>query len=787
MSGESHNLLFYLNGKQISLLSKNIDPRTTLLQYIRYSGLTGTKLGCGEGGCGACTVMLSKYDAESSRISHISVNACLTPLCSVDGCAITTVEGIGGMRQGLHPVQKRVATMHGSQCGFCTPGIVMAIYTKLRCHPNASPHEIEESLDGNLCRCTGYRPILDAARSLSNNKATEDTSNGVSSSGANASDGSGGCCRGGSGECPCRQSNYAIDDSENIHERHIHNSTEDILQKSQSIEEEMLSRNLTEPIFPPFLMRYQRNYLEFIENDVKWYQPIVFDTLLSLKNTYPQAKIVVGNTEIGIETKFKNMEYPVLINPTYIPELQVLTFNTNDGLIIGSGVTINRLRDFIHTLVSESSETDLFRYRGYQAMYDMTSWFASNHIRNVACIGGNIVTASPISDLNPMLMACQAVLKVTSLLTGSRYINITEFFLGYRKVNMKFDEILEHIMIPAITNPLEYILPFKQARRREDDISIVTSGIRICLTLNTALSVETEINGSDYPNNYLIEDCALSFGGMSVTTILAKKTMSALIGQSWAHTTIVNRAYPVMKDELALPETVPGGKAEYRTTLALSFLLKAFLQINQQLLHTATTTSPPPPPPTTIVTNLPTISNFITSEKPWTRGEQSYSIRLKGLQQALPIPHTPIIINDHERTSSRTIVGQSKMHVNAEAQVTGDAQYTSDKPLPSNAVYIALVLSTRAHARIVKIDSQVAETMPGFIGFFTAQDVLGSNHFGPIVKDEEIFTENIVKYYGAVSSIHTINTMSSPTISNLSSDYYSFLSVDHWCSSRRYL
>ena len=156
----ANNLVFFVNGKRQDV--ENADPRWTLLQYLRdVLHLTGTKLGCGEGGCGACTVMLSTHDADKV-IRHISANACLTPVCALDGIAVTTVEGIGGMKQGLHPIQQRIASAHGSQCGFCTPGIVMALYAKLRADPMATPHELEESMDGNLCRCTGYRSIFDA-------------------------------------------------------------------------------------------------------------------------------------------------------------------------------------------------------------------------------------------------------------------------------------------------------------------------------------------------------------------------------------------------------------------------------------------------------------------------------------------------------------------------------------------------------------------------------------------------------------------------------------------------
>jgi hypothetical protein len=110
--------------------------------------------------------MVSVWDPSTRKPRHLAVNACLAPLASMDGCAVTTVEGIGSIRAGVHPLQRRVAELHGSQCGFCTPGIVMAMYTLFRQHPDAAAEFIEENMDGNLCRCTGYRPLLDAAKTL---------------------------------------------------------------------------------------------------------------------------------------------------------------------------------------------------------------------------------------------------------------------------------------------------------------------------------------------------------------------------------------------------------------------------------------------------------------------------------------------------------------------------------------------------------------------------------------------------------------------------------------------
>uniref|UniRef100_K7E9I8 2Fe-2S ferredoxin-type domain-containing protein n=1 Tax=Ornithorhynchus anatinus TaxID=9258 RepID=K7E9I8_ORNAN len=151
--------LFFLSSQ---VVEKNADPETTLLVYLRRKlGLNGTKLGCGTGFCGACTVMLSKFDRLQNRVVHFTVNACLAPICSLHHIAVTTVEGIGSTKTKIHPVQERISKSHGSQCGFCTPGIVMSMYTLLRNNPKPSMEEIENAFQGNLCRCTGYRPILE--------------------------------------------------------------------------------------------------------------------------------------------------------------------------------------------------------------------------------------------------------------------------------------------------------------------------------------------------------------------------------------------------------------------------------------------------------------------------------------------------------------------------------------------------------------------------------------------------------------------------------------------------
>jgi xanthine dehydrogenase small subunit len=150
---------FTLNGHKETV--RDVDPHTTLLGYLRARGLTGAKEGCAEGECGACAVAIVDRDAEG-RARFEAVNACLILLVAIADAEIWTVEGIG-KSEALHPVQRVLAEGGGSQCGYCTPGFVMALFAHLH---RAPARDLTQSLSGNLCRCTGYRPIRDAARAL---------------------------------------------------------------------------------------------------------------------------------------------------------------------------------------------------------------------------------------------------------------------------------------------------------------------------------------------------------------------------------------------------------------------------------------------------------------------------------------------------------------------------------------------------------------------------------------------------------------------------------------------
>ncbi|UJB66976.1 xanthine dehydrogenase small subunit [Acidovorax sp. YS12] len=163
----SRPLTFVHRGQLVTL--SHVPPDRTLLELLREDlGLTGTKEGCGEGDCGACTVVLG--DAVHGRVRYQAVNACIRMAHSLNGMALWTVQDLAQADGTLHPAQQALLQCHGSQCGFCTPGFVMSLFALYQNHTGqgrpVSRALAQETLSGNLCRCTGYRPILDAAQQM---------------------------------------------------------------------------------------------------------------------------------------------------------------------------------------------------------------------------------------------------------------------------------------------------------------------------------------------------------------------------------------------------------------------------------------------------------------------------------------------------------------------------------------------------------------------------------------------------------------------------------------------
>ena len=157
---------FMLDGEVVT--ARGLPPTTTVLEYLREVACrTGTKEGCAEGDCGACTVVLGELTADGCSVEYRAVNSCIRFLPTIDGKELVTVESLQSPDGELHPVQRSMVEHHGSQCGFCTPGFVMSLFALYLKGASADREAVLDAISGNLCRCTGYRPIIDAGCRMS--------------------------------------------------------------------------------------------------------------------------------------------------------------------------------------------------------------------------------------------------------------------------------------------------------------------------------------------------------------------------------------------------------------------------------------------------------------------------------------------------------------------------------------------------------------------------------------------------------------------------------------------
>ncbi|KAI5799964.1 Molybdopterin-binding domain of aldehyde dehydrogenase-domain-containing protein [Geopyxis carbonaria] len=653
---------FYLNGTKVVL--DNIDPEVTLLEYLRGIGLTGTKLGCAEGGCGACTVVVSQYNPTTKKIYHASVNACLAPLVSVDGKHVITVEGIGNTTKP-HPVQERIARMHGSQCGFCTPGIVMSLYALVRNNPDPTEYEVEEAFDGNLCRCTGYRPILDAAQTFSTLLGS--TKMATSGCGKSTANGGSGCCmesKDGEKSTGCKK---LMEDEAPITKRF---TPPGFIEYNPE----------TELIFPSALRKHEFRPLVFGNKRKRWLRPVSLQQLLRVKDALPSAKIIGGSTETQIEIKFKAMQYTVSVYVGDIPELRGFSFK-EDYLEIGGNITLTDLEGVLKKAKEHYGPT---KSQPFHSMLKQLEYFAGRQIRNVGTPGGNLATASPISDLNPVFMATNSVI-VAQTLEGQLEIPMVEFFKGYRTTALPANGIIASIRVPVAREKGEFIRAYKQAKRKDDDIAIVNAALRV--TIN------------DYQ---VVESVNLAYGGMAPTTIQAKETMAYLIGKKWGEKHILEGAMNALEQDFSLRYGVPGGMAVYRKSLAFGFFYRFWHD---------------------------TISGIYGIDEEDIVGEITRNISSGE--------------RDHSAAAAyeQRILGKEKEHVSAMKQVTGEAQYTDDIPRQVGELYGCLILSTRAHAKILSVNHEAALKLPGIRGYVDHTDLLKpeDNWWGAPMCDEVFF------------------------------------------------
>ncbi|MEO0536987.1 MAG: xanthine dehydrogenase small subunit [Cyanobacteria bacterium P01_A01_bin.123] len=460
-------LTLTINGEQTRL--ENISPTLTLLEYLRQSGRVGTKEGCADGDCGACTVVVVG-DRADGGLHYQAMNSCLIPLGSVAGRQIITVEGVANGK--LHPVQEKMVELGGSQCGYCTPGFIMSMFAA---YYDGNPDDL--AVEGNLCRCTGYLPIRRALASLS-------------------------------------------------------------LPDPQDPFQAQLEQAEVDPL----------PALEYQGNGQQFYRPTQLSDVLALMQTHPDATLVAGATDLGLELTHRRQQYPVLISLEAVQELRVLR-QTDSQVTIGAAVPLS------HFKVSLQG--------AFPALDEMLHWFAARQVRNRATLGGNIGTASPIGDLPPVLLALDATLMLASP-AGTRTVAIADFFTGYRQTIRRPDEVIVTVTIlkaiaPGATRRLSQ--SYKVGKRGTDDISIVAATFTI-----------------DLDEHRTIVLARLAYGGVAATPIRAIAIEEMLVGQPWTLET-VQAVKPQLLSTFT-PLSDLRASADYRNRLVANLFEKFFVEFS---------------------------------------------------------------------------------------------------------------------------------------------------------------------------------------------------------------
>lgn len=666
---------FYLNGLPVTV--DNPDPKLLLIDYLRSAelSLAGAKKGCGQGGCGACTVILSEWVADKNEVRHRSINSCLRPVCSLNGLSITTIEGTGGAKRvpprrpvhslaasragaafgteitpeltrahqyaakvradalsqgakreesgavsavdhteidsSVNPVAYRLAVNNGSQCGYCSTGFVMNMSAYLANNPRPTKRDIEQAFDGNICRCTGYRPILTAMKT------------------------------------------FAIDWS----------AADEANRMPLTLDDQIKAQQVGDRVTIPFAegAKSPARPINVTGDSQSWLMPADIAGLVEIYSNHRQADIYLlnANTAFGVY-RDDLLQHKVLVDISQIPEL--CGFDENESeLVVGAGTSYTEFLEYLQSLAPDP-------FTAQSALLYMAHRTAGTIVRNAATLGGNSMlvlkhigpgTGEPFpSDVFTVLASLHTSIDLVDLSTGAEeQLSLTELISRCREDQA----YASHILLTRYRIPLSNSSAIVQAQK----VALRDINAHSIVNASTVLDVAQDLTTTT---------AELTFGGIAPFPWRAIETEAAMQG---APLTLDNfgalasiLAGEIQSERASWAKRMAeveydGFTDAYRIQLATSFLYKAILNA---LLQRAPQNVPAP---------IRSAADVKWGNWPVSKGTQYY--KKKSDRAPVSIPYVKLM---------------------ALNQTSGQVRYTHEIEVPPTTLQAAFVQSKRALANI---------------------------------------------------------------------------------------
>ncbi|BES97397.1 2 iron, 2 sulfur cluster Hypothetical protein [Nesidiocoris tenuis] len=515
VSSFGNEVEFKINGK--SYKANDVPPETSLNAFIReHAHLKGTKFMCLEGGCGACIVSVKSVHPKTGKEMAYAVNSCLVPVLACHGWSVTTVEGLGNKSAGYHKVQKRLAAANGTQCGYCSPGMVMNMHSILEKKPDITMKEVENSFGGNICRCTGYRPILDGFKSLASDAP----------------------------EALCKK-------MADIEDMVCPKSKEKNLCNGSTCGNKCCGS--AAPNLPG------RSVLLTLENGAAWYRPISLKEVCELFDMIGEKsyRFVAGHTGQGV---YRIKTPPdVYIDVNGVPELHEVQVHS-EGITLGGNVSLTETMELFQNLAKEQPGKFLY----CKTLADHIDLIANVPVRNCGTLAGNLSLKHEYEEFPSDIFLIFETVGAKMLLGNPSGVDQTVEMLEYMETDMN-KKFISKIMLPVLDSNYYVCTSYKIMPRAQNAHAYVNAGFLFKF---------------DKQSYTVLEKPSIVFGGINSKFTHASKTERYLQGKKIQDPDVLKESLQILESELRPDHIPPDASPKFRKGLAVSLFYKFVLSVN---------------------------------------------------------------------------------------------------------------------------------------------------------------------------------------------------------------